>query len=128
MRLRPFEQRWADTVARSFVPLGALGGAVDDLDAGALFADDFAASPWMPALGIRLALWLVWLAPLFRRRRTFGALGSDEREQLLERLLESRSDTVRMLLMFLKLICVSLLLGDLRALRRLGAYDLRAAP
>ena len=128
MKLRAFERRWADTVARSFVPRGALGGAVDDLDAGALFADDLAASPWMPAAGIRIALWLVWLSPLFRRGRTFGALDEEEREAALERLLESRSDTVRLLLMFLKLICVSLILGDLRALRRLGAYDLRAAP
>src|SRR5438093_914109 len=29
MRLRAFERRWADRVARSFVPRGALDGAVD---------------------------------------------------------------------------------------------------
>jgi hypothetical protein len=126
MKLFPFERRWAEIVARSIVPRSALGGAVGDVDAGALFAHDLAVSPWMSALALRLALWLVWLSPL--PRRTFGSLTPEEREARLEKLLDSRSDTVRMLMMFLKLIFVSLVLGDLRALKHLGAYHLRLSP
>ncbi len=128
MRLWGFEQRWAGEVARGFVPRGALGGTTDPLDAAALFAEDFAASPWFASIGVRLALWIVWFAPLFSRGRTWGALRLEDREQVLERLLDSDLDTVRMLVMFLKLICVAILLGNGRSLRRIGAYDLRVLP
>jgi hypothetical protein len=126
MRLMGFERRWAGEVARSFIGPGALGGAVDDLDAGALFAEDCAAAPWISTVPIRLALWLVWFWPLPRRRRTFGRLSNDAREQVLEAMLDSRVALVRMLVTFLKLICCSVLLGDRRALAALGAYGMRA--
>ncbi len=125
MRLRAFERRWAAEVSRAFVAPGALGGAVDDVDAGALFAEDCAASPWVSAAPIRLALWLVWFWPLLRGR-TFGGLSPEGREDVLERMLHSRVALVRMLVTFLKLICVSLVLGDRRALAAIGAYGLRA--
>lgn len=126
MRIFPFERRWAAVVSRSFVPAGALGGVVDDVDPGALFADDCAAAPWVSVAPIRLALWLVWLWPLVRRGRTFGHLTNEQRETLLESLLGSQVALVRMLVMFLKLICVSLVLGDRRALAAIGAYGMRA--
>jgi hypothetical protein len=125
MRLAAFERRWASEVARTFVAPGALGGAVDDVDAGALFAEDCASSPWVSVAPIRFALWLVWFWPLFRRGRTFGALPLDGREVVLERMLDSRVALVRMVATFLKLICVSLVLGDRRALAAIGAYGMR---
>ena len=125
MRLRAFERRWASEVARAFVAPGALGGAVDDVDAGALFAEDCAAVPWVSVVPVRLALWLVWFWPLFGRRHTFGALPPEGREDVLERMLHSRIALVRTLVSFLKLICVSLVLGDRRALAAIGAYGMR---
>lgn len=136
MRLRAFEVRWAAAIGRTLLPPGLLGGVVDDVDLGARFAEDLAASPWEAALMTRLALWLVWLAPLwpafwplFWRGRFshFGALARDEQEALLEQLLVSPVYLVRTAALFLKLSFCSMLLGDVRALGRIGAYGLGAA-
>lgn len=133
MRLRAFEVRWAAVIGRALLPPGLLGGVVDDVELGARFAEDLAASPWEAALMTRLALWLVWLAPrspLFWRRgrfASFGALARDEQEALLERLLVSPTYLVRTAALFLKLSFCSMLLGDVRALARVGAYGLRPA-
>jgi hypothetical protein len=126
MKLLGFEQRWADVIGRVLVPRGALGGVMDALDAGALFAEDCASSPAMAALSIRLALWAVWFAPLFKRGRTFGGLSPVKREETLEAMLVSRVQLMRMLAQLVKLVMVSQLLGDLRALKSMGAYGLRA--
>ena len=126
MRLSRFERRWAGEVARAFVEPGVLGGAVDDVDAGAAVALDCELAPWIAAAPVRLAIWLVWFWPLPRRGRTFGRLTNDAREQLLDGLLHARSATVRMMVSYLKLICVSVVLGDRRALAALGAYGSRA--
>jgi hypothetical protein len=129
--LRAFEVRWAAAIGRAFLPNGLLGGVVDDVDLGARFAEDLAASPWEAAVTTRLALWLVWLAPLcplFWRRRlsTFGRLVPPDQAALLEQLLLSRSYLVRTAALFLKLSFCSMLLGDVRALARIGAYGLGA--
>jgi hypothetical protein len=125
MRIRGFEQRWAREVSRAFVGPGALGGVTADLDPGALFAEDCASVAWVSVLPIRLALWLVWWAPLFRHAHTFGGISEEQREKLLEDLLHSNVALVRMMVTFLKLICVSLLLGNARALAQIGAYGMR---
>lgn len=129
MKLRAFEVRWAAAVGRALLPPGLLGGVVDDVDLGGRFAEDLAASPWEAALMTRLALWLVWLAPFWRRGRLsgFGALARDEQEALLEQLLVSPTYLVRTAALFLKLSLCTLLLGDVRALARIGAYGLGAA-
>lgn len=127
MKLWGFERRWAREVTRSFVPAGALGGTVDDLDVGALFAKDCEETAMVSALPIRLALWIVWLWPL-SRLKTFGSLSGDERAALLERLLHSNVSLIRLMVVFLKLICMSLALGDVRALTHVGAYRLRVVP
>jgi hypothetical protein len=132
MKLRAFEVRWAAVIGRALLPPGLLGGVVDDVDLGARFAEDLAASPWEAALMTRLALWLVWLAPLcpllWRGRfSSFGALARNEQEALLEQLLLSPTYLVRTAALFLKLSFCSMLLGDVRALARIGAYGLGAA-
>jgi hypothetical protein len=125
MKLWRFEQRWADVAARALVPRGAVGGVIDDLDAGALLAEDVATTPWYAAFLLRLAVWLMWLAPLLRLPpRTFGGLSAAEREATLERLLKARAYVVRSAVGYFKLITLSVLLGDRRALVRIGAYKL----
>lgn len=125
MRLRGFEQKWAREVSRAFVGEGVLGGATSGKDGGALIAADCAAVPWVSALPVRLALWLVWWTPVLLYARSFGRLPAERREAVLERMLHSRLAAVRTLVAYLKLVCVSLLLGDARVLHRLGAYGLR---
>jgi hypothetical protein len=127
--LRAFEVRWAAAIGRAFLPNGLLGGVVDDVDLGARFAEDLLASPWEAALMTRLALWLVWLAPLCPLLwrgplSTFGRLVPPDQAALLEQLLVSPAYLVRTAALFLKLSFCSMLLGDVRALARIGAYGL----
>ena len=126
MALLSFEQRWAATVARCFVPRGVLGGTTDDIDPGPIIASDYDADPWHAALLLRASIWLVWLAPLWRlfRLRTFGGLDEPAREALLEGLLYHRSYAVRQMANYLKMISCSVLLGNRRVLAHLEAYRL----
>ena len=126
MTLRAFEVRWAAVIGRVLLPTGLLGGVVDDVDLGARFAEDLVASPWEAALMTRLALWLVWFAPVWQRGRLagFDALAREEQEALLEQQLVSPVYLVRTAALFLKLSFCSMLLGDVRALARIGAYGL----
>src|SRR2546429_4910333 len=126
MRLTSFEKRWADVLGHTIAPRGVLGGVVDDVDLGARYDEECAASPWFAAALLRMSLWMAWLAPLWmlKRLRTFAGVGPAERERVLERLLASDSYNVRLTAMFLKLTVLTLLLGDERALKHLGAYGL----
>src|SRR5262252_10233203 len=103
MRLSRFEKRWAETLGRTIAPPGLLGGVIDDVDLGARYDDECAASPWFAAVLLRFSLWMAWLAPMWmwKRLRTFGGLAPPEREQVLEQLLVSNRYSVRMTAMFL---------------------------
>lgn len=129
MALRGFEKRWAETIGRTIAPRGLLGGVVDDVDLGALFSEEHRDSPWQAAFLLRLSLWITWLAPLFviGRWHTFGGLGGDDRERLLDKLLDSPRYYVRLAAIFLKLETTTLLLGDQRAFEHLGAYGMGEA-
>lgn len=126
MALRKFELRWAETIGRTLVPRGALGGVVDDVSIAEGVREDYAASPWFVRLFLRAALWLAWFAPTFtlRRARTLGGCDEAARIDALERLLAHRSYNVRLAGMFVKLTVCAILLGDRRALTRLNAYGL----
>ena len=132
MSLLPFEIDWARVIGRAFVPMGALDGAMDGIDAGARYADECASSPWHAAIVMRLSLWLTWLAPLWllRRLHTFGGLDATAQASLLERLAAHRVYLIRTSAMFLKLLLCQVLLCDEATLAQLGAYDLpqRLAP
>jgi hypothetical protein len=125
MDLWPFEQRWAREIGRALLPLGMLGGSVDDVDIGERWADECRRSRWDAALLLHVSLWLAWLAPLWMGRalRTFGGLDKNARVEVLEALLKSPRYLIRMAALFLKLTACSLVLGDERALKQLGAYD-----
>lgn len=128
MALFGFEQHWAATIARAFIPLRVLSGATDRLEAGARIAADDTDSPWHAALLLHACLWLVWFAPLWRtgRPRTFGGLAEAERETLLDALLIHRSYPIRQMTLYLKLVSCTALLGDMGVLEQVGAYKLGA--
>src|SRR5262245_19357768 len=119
------EERWARVIGRALLPQGLLGGVVDDVDLGARWSDECRRSRWDGAFLCQLSLWPTWLAPLlmFRRFSTFGRLDDNDRVEVLEAILKSPRYRVRMAALFLKLTAASLLLGDERALKQLGAYD-----
>jgi hypothetical protein len=125
MKLRRFEIRWAATIGRALLPPGLLGGVVDDVDLGEAYRRECAEPPWYAAFLLRFSLWLTWLAPplVMRRFRTFGGLDPAAREAVLEKLLDSPIYVVRATATFLKLASCMLLMGNQRALRKIGAYE-----
>ena len=125
MKLRRFEIRWANIIARTLLPPGLFGGVVDDVDLGEALRRQCLAPPWYTALLLRLSLWLAWFAPVLYRRRpsTLGGLDDAAREAVLDRLLQSGSYLVRSVTLYLKLEACLVLLGDERVLERIGAYE-----
>lgn len=123
------ETHWADQISRTLVIPGALDGVIDDSDFGAGYADECAHSPWYVGLVLRGLLWLVWFGPLVAgpRRRTFGGLDAQEREAWLDRLLSADAYLLRTGALFLKLTVCTVALGDMRALKQIGAYKLDEA-
>lgn len=109
MQITPFERRWLVTIFDAIYP----GGATPALPVGAgdvgleRFVDDlFVHTPFQPALGIRLATWVVLLCPLFviGRPATFVGLSREDRERVLIRLSESSLWFIRELPALLKMV------------------------
>jgi hypothetical protein len=112
-RLLSFELVWAHAAfdaifpepPRSVFPHGAAsmqpGRFVDDL---------IAKVPLEQSIGIRLALWIVALAPLFtiRRLATIATLAPSERARVFDRLLASPVYAIRQLTLSLKALAALL--------------------
>ena len=115
-------------VLAAVLPPGELGGREESV---VEFAGAFAAFlPPGRRLGIRVlveALW--WLAPavLLGRFCTWGALGVDERERLLARVVGSPLYPLRMGGLLLKTLAALAVLGDPEVRAHLG-LDARADP
>jgi len=126
-----WEQAWASDVLKAFTLDGAPGlnvapGEVDYLGA---FSRMRRGSTALAAFGLRIALWMVILAPLWLLGRigTFSALAVRERTELLAHLLSHRSFVVRELALLLKLTAAMALLGT-ASVRARTQYDDTRAP
>lgn len=120
-RLLEFERAWADAAFDAIYPEppSSTDGAASKrhLVHGirrmhpAQFLDEtIAEAPLEPAIGLRLALWLVALSPIFLLR-TFGTIASvrgDVRVRAIELLLASRIYAVRQLTLSLKALATML--------------------
>ncbi len=115
-----FEERWAVAVLAEFAPAGGPGfspreGEVDYL--GAL-RGMMRASTRTAALGLRLALWITALAPLWLlgKVQTFRGIARERRTEILQRLLNHRFYIVREMVLVLKMsACFALFrVGSLR--------------
>lgn len=121
-----FERRWVREILGSFAPVGsaALSPREGDVDYLRAFYDLREQARPIARLGVRLALWLVALAPvwLLGRARTLPRLSLADRQALLARLLEHRVYFVREAAFLLKLTaCVALFASE--ALRAQSGYD-----
>jgi hypothetical protein len=85
-------------------------------------------SSMLAGLGLRLAVWMVALAPLWLLGRvaTISTMARRERTELLSRLLMHNSLVVRELTMLLKLTAAMALLGTLSVRARSGYDNVRA--
>lgn len=110
----------------AFAPEGnaGLAPAEGEIDYLAAFKVMLGEATPRGALGMRLALWLVALAPiwLWGRLTTFSALAIPRRTALLRELLRHRSFVVRELTTLLKFCAAMVLLGD-PAVRARSGYD-----
>lgn len=120
------ERRWAQALLEAFAPSGGPGlapreGEVDFLGTfGTLARRARPRAAW----GLRIAVWLAALAPLWLwgRLRTVCGLSRGARAALLEELLAHRSFPVRELTLLLKLAASMALLGT-NSVRARSGYD-----
>jgi hypothetical protein len=106
-RLSSFERAWADAALCTFFPApprSVLVHGIDEMGPGQFIDDILMETPLEPSVGLRLALWIIALAPLFTIRRfaTIAGLEHDDRVRVLERLLASPIYAVRQLVLGFK--------------------------
>jgi hypothetical protein len=123
-----FEQAWTADVLTAFTlePEHSPRGEVDYLST---FRRMRHGSTRLARLALRLAVWMVALAPLWLLGRvaTFSKLARRERTELLVRLLVHNSFVVRELTMLLKLTAAMALMGTASVRARSGYDDLQPA-
>jgi hypothetical protein len=105
--LTRIEERWASVALGAIYPSGsseALPARIGDRDVRAFLKDLFGRIPLTAAVGLRVAIWIVALAPIFLMRRfvTVAHLDVPERHALLDALSSSSSYAVRQLVVALK--------------------------
>lgn len=115
-RLRSFEMAWTDAAfdgiypePRAVAPLRREDAAcgpcgVARMEPARFFQELLFAAPLEQSLGLRLAVWIVALAPLFtlHKFRTIAQLRSEDRVKVLEKLMASPIYVIRQLVVSLK--------------------------
>lgn len=116
MRLTGIENRWAEAAMGAIFPGSNEEGLSDirAMDVRGFLARIFVSVPSKVALGLRLAVWIVALAPLFvlGRLATITSLAQSDRERVVAALVTSRNYALRSLVMFLKTMGALLYAGD----------------
>jgi hypothetical protein len=108
--LSRLERRWAGAALCAIFPAPPPGAGarlgLSELDVDGFLTSTFARIPLEPALGLRIAIWIVALAPIFvlGRFATILALSAAERERVLTHLVVSKVYVVRQLVLALKAI------------------------
>ena len=110
------ELRWARAAFETIFPENAtarLPMGIARLDVEGFLSDVRARSPLDAALGLRIAIWIVALAPIvvLRRFATIASLSRPERERVMRALLASPVYGVRQLVLLLKAIGALLYAG-----------------
>jgi hypothetical protein len=121
-----FERRWARQLLAAFAPVGGPGLAPleGEVDYSSAFVRMMREATPVAALGLRLAVWMAALAPLWLwgKLSTIGELAKERRTQLLRELLAHRVFAVRELSLLLKLCAAMALLGA-PSVRLRSGYD-----
>jgi hypothetical protein len=121
-----FERRWARHVLAAFAPVGGPGLAPvpDEVDYESALRRMMRGGSPLAAAGMRLALWIAALAPiwLWGRVTTVTRLATERRPELLRQLLGHRAFAIRELTMLLKLCAAMALLGT-PSVRARSSYD-----
>jgi hypothetical protein len=121
-----FERRWARQLLSAFAPTGGPGLAPiqDEVDYVNALARMMREATPVAALGLRFAIWMAALAPLWLwgRLATINKLAVERRTELLRQLLAHRVFAVRELALLLKFCAAMALLGT-PSVRARSGYD-----
>lgn len=125
MPFADFERRWIDAILPSFLPAeSALAPRAGEVDYGAAAESMAAHATRLASVGLRAAVWLAALAPVWMlgRAQTIDELAPASRTELIERMLAHRAYAIRGPATLLKLNAALALMrsGDFRARTR---YD-----
>lgn len=117
MPLTSFERRWVRAIFDTIFPgpaRGALPMGAAEMDVDGFFDEMFEQAPFESCLGLRAAIWILALAPLFvlARAATFAKLAASDRERVYLELAASRIYVVRSLVIALKAIGSLLYCGN----------------
>jgi len=116
MKLTRLELTWAEASMGAIFPGSSADGlaGIQAMDVRGFLAQVMTVVPFQAALGLRLAVWLVALAPLFvlGRLRTIAGLLPADREKVVGALVASRAYAVRSLVLILKTMGALLYAGD----------------
>lgn len=130
--LSRWELDWAEAAFSGLFPRGAHPAqpvGIADVDAGSALQSLLREAPARAVLGIRAALFMCALAPLFvlRRFRTIVALEGDARSRVMAALLTSSLYPVRQLTLLLKMMA-SLVFACVPEVRRVILQGARNVP
>jgi hypothetical protein len=116
MKLTQWEGRWAEAAIGAIFPGSLEEGFADirAMDVPGFLQQVVRTVPFKAAFGLRVAIWLVALAPLvlLRRFATIAGLALEEREVVVARLVASKTYAIRSLVMILKTMGALLYAGD----------------
>jgi hypothetical protein len=116
MKLTQFENRWAEAALGAIFPGSREEGLRDirAMDVPGFLSRVMHTVPFQAAFGLRVAIWLVALAPLFvlGRFATIARLALPEQEGVVARLVASPRYLIRSLVMILKTMGALLYAGD----------------
>jgi hypothetical protein len=108
MKLMNFEVGWAKVSFGTIFPGSEAEGVpgIASMDIAGFLAEVCHRVPFKSAMGLRVAIWIAALAPLFviGRFALLGSLAVVDRERVITTLLASKSYAVRSLVMILKTI------------------------
>jgi hypothetical protein len=132
MKLTPLEHTWAQAALVAMFPGSRDDGFADiaGMDVHGYLVEVMRSLPFKARLGLRVAVWLVALAPLFvlRRVATIRSLAPADGERVVAELCASRWYGVRSLVMLLKTFGALLYAGDDRIRARLRPAPPAAVP
>jgi hypothetical protein len=125
------ERRWVSQLLGAFAPTGGPGLAPlpNEVDYVTAFTRMLRHATPLAAIGMRAALWMAALAPLWLwgRLSTVSKLAGERRSELLRQLLSHRAFAVRELTLLLKLAATMALLGTPSVRARSGYDSVQAA-
>ncbi len=133
MKLSSMEKRWLTAGLAALIPAQANArfplGALDTA-AVKLSEDMLAQSPFLAAMGVRAAIWVAYLFPLFivGKMKTLAGLSPDDRDRYLNLLYDHPLYLIRQTILLLKSVACLSYLADDRVREALGMMRPRNLP